>query len=357
MSIEKFRYKVFAGVAAAVMAAVIAPNPAGVLACDLTVTEDVKLDADLVGCAGDGIVVVADDVTIDLNGHSITGLRKERTSGVRASGVHGLTIKNGVIGGFERGIYLSSTANVSVRQVEVRANRYEGLLAYQSRSVSVVESTFTNNTRAAVWIFDTDAELIGNLGLDNPNRTFYLSGGRVLMSNNIARGGAYYSAFTAGNGYVPSVYTFGDNLAEDVDGVGYLFAWGFSGDVIDQGGNRAWDTGGVACWTQEGAPCPLDLDAGSTGPLCGDGVCDDDESECSCSVDCGFPPEENCSDGADNDCDGFADCDDLADCALDPVCEPALVCQPSGSVCETNADCCSRICRSGGNGNTAGTCR
>lgn len=356
MNTRNAKYSGSRVLAVAILAAVVNLVPAGAFACDLTITGDFTLYDDLIGCAGDGIVVVANDVTIDLNGHSILGLRQERTAGIRANGVRGLTIKNGTIGGFERGIYLYNTANPSVREVVVNASRYEGLLAYQSSGVSVVDSTFSNNVRSAIWIYDSDAELIGNLALNNPNRTFYLSGGRVLMSENVARGGAYYSAYTAANGYTPSIYTFGDNLAEDITGVGYLFAWGFSGTVIDLGGNRAVDTGGVACWTEDGVTCPLDLNAGSTWPICGDGVCDDEESVCTCSFDCGLPPAETCDDGFDNDCDGFIDCGDAADCALDPICDPAPLCQPSGALCSLNSDCCSEVCRTNANGNKAGTC-
>ncbi len=62
-------------------------------------------------------------------------------------------------------------------------------------------------------------------------------------------------------------------------------------------------------------------------PVCGDGICDPAEDLCGCPVDCGPIPAENCTDGADNDCDGLADCAD-ADCAADPACAPP----PAGAV-------------------------
>lgn len=51
---------------------------------------------------------------------------------------------------------------------------------------------------------------------------------------------------------------------------------------------------------------------------CGNGVCGQGESPCTCAADCGSPPstETNCADGLDNDCDGMID-------ALDPDCRPA----------------------------------
>lgn len=343
------------------LAAWLSLIPAAGFACGLTITKDITLSEDLVGCEGDGIIVAADGVTIDLNGHSIVGLRKERTAGVRVQGVNNVTIKNGTIVAFERGIYLTSVDNASISEVEINASRYEGLMAYQSSAVHVEDSVFSNNTRAAIWIFDSDAELVGNLGLDNPSRTFYLSGGRVGMSGNIARGGAYYSAFTFANGSIASDYTLQDNLAEDVIGVGYLFAWGFAGSVTDGQGNSAVNTGGVECWTQDGVACPLDLNSDPALSFCGNNICEAEESVCSCSSDCGLPPVENCGDGIDNDCDGDIDCDD-ANCALDEICYsppvpvPAMCALP-GEACVNDDDCCTDDCRTNARGNRAGTCR
>lgn len=359
MSIQFTQHKRLISNALAVAAFATAASlyPIGVFACGLTISTNFTLEKDLVGCAGDGIVVTGDNLTIDLDGHSILGLRKERTAGIRLSGVSGVTIENGTVASFERGIYLTNTKDVIVDRVAVNANRYEGLMAYQSSAVSVVDSSFANNTRAAIWIYDSDAELIRNLGLDNPNRTFYLSGGQVTLSENVVRGGSYYSAFTVADGYIPVDYKFGDNLVEDVIGAGYLFAWGFGGSVTDLGGNRAKNTGSVACWTEEGVSCPLDLTADSTGPVCGDGICEAEESVFSCTYDCGLPPAESCGDGIDNDGDSAVDCDDAEDCALNPICEPAPFCGPPSAACSTDDDCCSRICRTSASGNTANSCR
>jgi cysteine-rich repeat protein len=66
--------------------------------------------------------------------------------------------------------------------------------------------------------------------------------------------------------------------------------------------------------TEDVSSCPEDC-------KCGDGACDTDENPCDCPADCGSPPstESNCSDGADNDCDGLVDCLDT-DCAGTPEC-------------------------------------
>jgi hypothetical protein len=41
--------------------------------CGDTITTDVKLDRDLVDCPGNGLVIGADNIDLDLNGHTIDG--------------------------------------------------------------------------------------------------------------------------------------------------------------------------------------------------------------------------------------------------------------------------------------------
>lgn len=72
---------------------------------------------------------------------------------------------------------------------------------------------------------------------------------------------------------------------------------------------------------------------------CGDGVCDGNETACSCSEDCGGAPlrelaGKECADGLDGDCDGLIDCAD-PDCAADTTC---WTCDRDG-VCEPGEDC------------------
>ena len=45
----------------------------GGLSCGDTVTVDTTLDSDLIGCRSNGLVIGADNITLDLNGHTISG--------------------------------------------------------------------------------------------------------------------------------------------------------------------------------------------------------------------------------------------------------------------------------------------
>lgn len=80
--------------------------------------------------------------------------------------------------------------------------------------------------------------------------------------------------------------------------------------------------------------------------ICGDGLCDPAcaETSCTCPADCGPPPPSetpgfDCTDGADNDCDGFTDCAD-PDCAADPACACGNgICTPPENPCTCPPDC------------------
>jgi hypothetical protein len=81
-----------------------------------------------------------------------------------------------------------------------------------------------------------------------------------------------------------------------------------------------------------------EIDCGPS-PVCGDGTCDSGEDPC-CLDDCGMPPPEtDCTDGVDNDCDGLIDGDD-GDCILN--------CGSRGDPCSSDSDCCNQCNRGRG---------
>ena len=72
--------------------------------CGATITSDVTLTESLTGCGDTGLVIGADDVVLDLNGHTIAGVGAEGSVGVEAVGRARVTVKNGTIKGFARGV-------------------------------------------------------------------------------------------------------------------------------------------------------------------------------------------------------------------------------------------------------------
>lgn len=106
--------------------------------CGAVLTKDTQLDSDLVNCADDGLVIGADDITVDLNGHDITGTGSAGSAGIRNEGYDGVTIEDGRIlapigsdFGFETGILLIGVHDNRVRRVSVTGGSY-GIALFDS---------------------------------------------------------------------------------------------------------------------------------------------------------------------------------------------------------------------------------
>ena len=86
--------------------------PLTTVQCGETLTQSVTLANDLTNCPHAGLIIGADGITVDLNGHTIGGVAGRTdgcgdvadTGGINDAGFDGITIENGVIEGFAAGI-------------------------------------------------------------------------------------------------------------------------------------------------------------------------------------------------------------------------------------------------------------
>ena len=86
---------------------------AAAVTCGQTITQDTTVDNDLSNCPGDGLVVGADNITLDLNGHTVSGpgATPTFTAGVRVTGRSGVTVRNGTVAQFEWQVLVQGSAN------------------------------------------------------------------------------------------------------------------------------------------------------------------------------------------------------------------------------------------------------
>ncbi len=117
--------------------------------CGAVITTDTKLDRDLVDCAGDGIVIGADNITLDLAGNTVDGDATPGSAspdiGIRNDGYDGVTIKDGTIQEFDFGARLDGPSG----------NALLGLVS-------------TRNSRAGIRIQNSDGNrLVGNTAASN----------------------------------------------------------------------------------------------------------------------------------------------------------------------------------------------
>ncbi len=113
------------GLLAVVLAAVSGPVEAATVTCNQTITVNTTVDNDLTCPSGNGLVIGANGITLDLNGHTIAGSENIGTGGgigVVISGRTGATVRDGTVTGFRNGgVSLSGSSGILLSDLDVSA--------------------------------------------------------------------------------------------------------------------------------------------------------------------------------------------------------------------------------------------
>jgi hypothetical protein len=228
------------------------------LSCGQTITTSTTLSADLGPCAGIGVTIGADHVTLNLNGHRIFGTGAE---GVDSSQV-GVVVENGSVANFVNDVFLTGDSN-RVTNLRVSNSGGGGIQASGKNDVITANrafanggtgilgsgpgSQYTNNVLqsngADGLVADNAASISGNKALNNSNagiRVVDTANVALTVTNNVANGnqldGIHHAA-----GNDATVVTLSGNRAYFNGQFGVNAAPG----VTDGGNNRA-DSNGTA---------------------------------------------------------------------------------------------------------------
>lgn len=149
--------------------------------CGDTITQDTKLDNDLLGCPPPALTVAGDDVTLDLNGHvadgGITTSRSKQSFPPNTT----VVVENGVIR--NGGLNISSYENVTVRGLLTGSIR-----VLDSGTVVVEGNRTVKGGESAEMEFGEDAS------------GFTRAGEAVRVTGNVITGGAEGVGFGRGTG-------------------------------------------------------------------------------------------------------------------------------------------------------------
>lgn len=147
--------------------------------CGATIVANLKLDHDLT-CAGDGLIVSADGIRLDLNGHAIGG--SGSGAGIRVIGRTGVSIVGGTIQNFGTGVLVLNSTAVVIRDNQLVDN-IDGV-DFQAGSVgnTIKENHFQDNrVRGIMLRGGTSANIISENTFAG-NRTGILVNGAIATA-------------------------------------------------------------------------------------------------------------------------------------------------------------------------------
>jgi Right handed beta helix region len=162
-----------------------APALAQPLECGAVVTQDTTLTSDLLDCPGDGLVIGADGITVDLNGHTISGTlisgsNLEQVGIDNSAGHDDVTIRNGTVKFFYHG---------AIHMVAADRNRIEGMTLDLFHDFGIVlEGGSSGNRLTGNTVTRAGNVGIGLYGAATPSRDNLIAGNATISANtaNIA---------------------------------------------------------------------------------------------------------------------------------------------------------------------------
>jgi parallel beta-helix repeat protein len=137
--------------------------------CDQTLTHSVKLANDLTNCPNNGLLVAADNVTVDLNGHTIDGDGESVQDcppdqpcdiGVGNNGHKGVTIKGGKVREFGQGVVVLVASHIRLHGLSLSRNLDVGMVLGSSTDTRIEKNSFVDNGTNGAVVFDSKSTRI-----------------------------------------------------------------------------------------------------------------------------------------------------------------------------------------------------
>jgi parallel beta-helix repeat protein len=207
---------------------------AGPVRCGDTITTDTTLDNDLIDCPNNGIIIGADDITLDLDGHTIDGdnalvdpcpENEFCDAGVANDGHNGVRIKGGDISEFAFGVFLFGARRNALSELSTAQNVFSGILLvevvrsrvrgstsvgnagpdsgvgitlFESHNNRIVHNTAAHNAELGIHLIRSNHNYVGNnVVRRNPEDGIILEGdGNQIVGNRVVRNSITVTLFS-----------------------------------------------------------------------------------------------------------------------------------------------------------------
>jgi len=144
--------------------------------CGNTITQDTALESDLKDCSGDGLVVGTDSITLNLNGHTISGTfatgskcNGTPTAGIKIDGRKNIKIMGpGKVESFGDGIFINSSSDIRVEGITTAGNCRNGIALINVSDSYIERSTASENRAQGIFLDNTtNTSILGNTASSN----------------------------------------------------------------------------------------------------------------------------------------------------------------------------------------------
>ncbi len=174
-------------VAAVALGSSAGPAAASHVDCGEVLKKNTTLDRDLTGCRGNGLVIRRSGITVDLNGHRVTG--SDAGVGIDVSRGHDrIRILDGELAGFRTAVVLAGSAKSSVRRI--RVSDTGGGIALRRSGRNVIADNRLNTRFTAVGLLGSnDNRIEGNVLVGDAALTVAGSDRNLVKRNSVPGGG------------------------------------------------------------------------------------------------------------------------------------------------------------------------
>ena len=168
--------------------------------CGATVTHSLVLHHDVLHCSGAGLIITADDVVLDLNGHTVSGTGTEGFAGVQVTSRRRVTIRGGTISGFDNGIYFINTNTSTVQSTRLVDNTAGALSVAGGTSNTLISNRIwqaPGSAAAGIVLFYSRANVVARNVLHGNSDGISLSHSNVntISSNTSSHSGTGIGLF------------------------------------------------------------------------------------------------------------------------------------------------------------------
>lgn len=252
------------------------PGPA----CGAVITTHITLHHDLTDCSGTGLVIGADGVTVDLNGHTITEDAQAApcpegdicSIGVDDSGsFDDVTITGGTIRGFTVGVLAEDAHRTAIRDSTFAGNGLTAVVLGGVKGADLERNTVTASGGYAMILAAVTGVQVRRNALDGDAHgigVFGASTGTVIAGNTVSHSDG--SSIDVGDGST-GTHVEGNVLTDDGDGIVLTNAQNTTvarNTVTGTGFSGSPDTGGFGLITDGSDATTIDRNTitGGRGP-------------------------------------------------------------------------------------------